>query len=44
VEAPPVEPVNENRMTEYVALKDSLLGELQKIRWDVEALAGTIPD
>jgi murein DD-endopeptidase MepM/ murein hydrolase activator NlpD len=44
VEAPPVEPVNENRMTEYVALKDSLLGELQKISWDVEALAGTIPD
>jgi murein DD-endopeptidase MepM/ murein hydrolase activator NlpD len=44
VEAPPVEPVNESRMPEYVTMKDSLLAELQKIRWDVEALAGTNPD
>jgi murein DD-endopeptidase MepM/ murein hydrolase activator NlpD len=41
VEAPSVEPVNENRMTEYVTLKDSLMGELQKINWDAEMLAGT---
>ncbi len=39
VEAPPVEPVHENRMPEYVALKDSLLGELKKIRWNAEVLA-----
>lgn len=44
VEAPPVEPVNENRMPEYMVLKDSLLSELQKIRWDIETLAGTNPD
>lgn len=40
VEAPPVEPVHESRMPEYVALKDSLLGELKKIRWDTDVLAG----
>lgn len=44
VEAPPVEPVHESRMPEYVALKDSLLGELQKIRWDADVLAGTNPE
>ncbi|MBW6534879.1 MAG: peptidoglycan DD-metalloendopeptidase family protein [Mariniphaga sp.] len=44
VEAPPVEPVHESRMPEYLVQKDSLLNELQKIRWDVEVLAGTIPD
>jgi murein DD-endopeptidase MepM/ murein hydrolase activator NlpD len=44
VEAPPVEPVNESRMREYMILKDSLLNELQNIRWELEALAGTNPD
>ena len=44
VEAPPVEPVNENRMSEYMVLKDSLQAELQKIRWDMEDMAGTNPD
>lgn len=38
VEAPPVEPVHESRMPEYTALKDSLMGELQKIRWETEML------
>ena len=44
VEAPPVEPVHESRKPEYTAQKDSLLGELQKIKWDAEVLAGTILD
>ncbi|SHF66523.1 Murein DD-endopeptidase MepM and murein hydrolase activator NlpD, contain LysM domain [Mariniphaga anaerophila] len=39
VEAPPVEPVHENLMPEYTALKDSLLGELHKIIWDTKILA-----
>jgi murein DD-endopeptidase MepM/ murein hydrolase activator NlpD len=42
VEAPPVEPVNENRMPEYVVLKDSLMSELQKIKWDNEDLLTTM--
>lgn len=33
VEAPPVEPVNKNRMEEYMEMKDSLTMELQKIEW-----------
>ncbi|MGC9352723.1 MAG: M23 family metallopeptidase [Mariniphaga sp.] len=41
VEAPPVEPVNESRMPEYVALKDSLMGELKKISWNMDILAET---
>jgi hypothetical protein len=44
VEAPPVEPVNESKMPEYVALKDSLMGELQKISWDVNIFAETNPN
>lgn len=36
VEAPPVEPVNKDRMEEYVAVKDSLMMELQKIKWEKE--------
>lgn len=44
VEAPPVEPVNESRMPEYVALKDSLMDELQKISWDVNIFAETNPN
>ena len=31
VEAPPVEPVHQEKMDEYVLLKDSLLTELKKI-------------
>ena len=42
VEAPPVEPVNESRMQEYVAMKDSLLLELNKINWNPGVLAETI--
>ncbi len=34
VEAPPVEPVKKDRMEEYMAMKDSLLTELQKINWE----------
>nr|WP_321358228.1 peptidoglycan DD-metalloendopeptidase family protein [uncultured Draconibacterium sp.] len=34
VKAPPVEPVKEENMTRYTAVKDSLMQELQKIRWD----------
>ncbi len=34
VEAPPVEPVDKEKMTEYMALKDSLMGELHKIEWE----------
>lgn len=39
IEAPPVEPVNKNRMEEYVAMKDSLMMELQKIEWEPEIIA-----
>jgi murein DD-endopeptidase MepM/ murein hydrolase activator NlpD len=41
VEAPPVEPVHETRMAEYIMLKDSLMGELQQIIWEPEILAET---
>jgi hypothetical protein len=34
VEAPPVEPVNKNRMEEYMTMKDSLMTELRKINWE----------
>ncbi|WP_303920376.1 M23 family metallopeptidase [Draconibacterium sediminis] len=34
VKAPPVEPVKEENMTRYNAVKDSLMQELQKIQWD----------
>jgi murein DD-endopeptidase MepM/ murein hydrolase activator NlpD len=33
VEAPPVEPVTEENLPRYNQLKDSLMNELQKIRW-----------
>ncbi len=39
IEAPPVEPVNKNRMEEYVAMKDSLMMELLKIEWEPEIIA-----
>jgi murein DD-endopeptidase MepM/ murein hydrolase activator NlpD len=41
VEAPPVEPVDKEKMPEYIALKDSLMTELQKIDWEPGVLAGT---
>ncbi|HDR52486.1 MAG TPA: metalloendopeptidase, partial [Mariniphaga anaerophila] len=41
VEAPPVEPVHETRMAEYIMLKDSLMGKLQQIIWEPEILAET---
>jgi murein DD-endopeptidase MepM/ murein hydrolase activator NlpD len=34
VKAPPVEPVKEENMTRYTAVKDSLMQELQKIQWE----------
>lgn len=39
VEAPPVEPVNKNRMEEYMVMKDSLMTELRKIEWVMTELA-----
>ncbi|MEN8118284.1 MAG: peptidoglycan DD-metalloendopeptidase family protein [Bacteroidota bacterium] len=39
VKAPPVEPVKEENMERYVAVKDSLLNELQKIEWEQQILA-----
>lgn len=33
VKAPPVEPVKEENMERYIALKDSMLNELNKIEW-----------
>jgi murein DD-endopeptidase MepM/ murein hydrolase activator NlpD len=39
VEAPPVEPVNESRMREYIGLKDSLMVELLKISWESGLMA-----
>lgn len=36
VKAPPVEPVKEKNMERYVAKKDSLLNELQKIDWEIQ--------
>jgi murein DD-endopeptidase MepM/ murein hydrolase activator NlpD len=34
VKAPPVKPVKEENMERYTALKDSLINELQKIKWE----------
>ncbi len=34
VEAPPVEPVNKDRMERYMEMKDSLTTELRKIEWE----------
>ena len=41
VKAPPVEPVKEENLTRYNAVKDSLLQELNKIKWveNVEIVA-----
>ncbi len=39
VEAPPVEPVHEIHRQKYMALKDSLSIELQKIQWEEPLLA-----
>src|SRR5690606_31901682 len=41
VEAPPVEPVNKDKMHEYLALKDSLMLELKQINWEPALLAET---
>src|SRR5690554_208894 len=41
VEAPPVEPVNPDRINVYIAMKDSLMLELKKINWDPALLAET---
>lgn len=41
VEAPPVEPVNKDKMDEYLVMKDSLLLELRKINWEPALLAET---
>ncbi|HZH72680.1 MAG TPA: peptidoglycan DD-metalloendopeptidase family protein [Mariniphaga sp.] len=41
VEAPPVEPVNKDKMDVYIAMKDSLMLELKKINWDPALLAET---
>ncbi|MBN1987085.1 MAG: peptidoglycan DD-metalloendopeptidase family protein [Prolixibacteraceae bacterium] len=38
VEAPPVEPVKEENLPQYNILKDSLINELQNIRWAGEQL------
>jgi len=38
VKAPPVEPVRKGNMERYIAHKDSLLNELQKIEWKGEEL------
>ncbi|MCK3685798.1 M23 family metallopeptidase [Maribellus sp. YY47] len=34
VKAPPVEPVQEANMPRYIALKDSMMNELDKIKWE----------
>lgn len=39
MEAPPAEPVHKERLPDYISMKDSLLMELQNIRWDPEILA-----
>jgi murein DD-endopeptidase MepM/ murein hydrolase activator NlpD len=36
VEAPPVEPVKEENMSQYILLKDSLMNELKQIVWENE--------
>ncbi|HZH73798.1 MAG TPA: M23 family metallopeptidase, partial [Mariniphaga sp.] len=41
VEAPPVEPVNKDKMNVYIAMKDSLMLELKKINWAPALLAET---
>ncbi len=39
VESPKVEPVDKNRMEEYIAMKDSMMLELRKINWEPQMLA-----
>jgi murein DD-endopeptidase MepM/ murein hydrolase activator NlpD len=39
MEAPPAEPVHKERLSDYITLKDSLLMELQNIRWEPEIFA-----
>jgi murein DD-endopeptidase MepM/ murein hydrolase activator NlpD len=39
MEAPPAEPVHKERLPDYFTMKDSLLMELQNIRWDPEIFA-----
>jgi murein DD-endopeptidase MepM/ murein hydrolase activator NlpD len=39
MEAPPAEPVHKERLLEFITLKDSLLIELNNIRWDPELYA-----
>lgn len=39
MEAPPAEPVKREHMSEFLFMKDSLLMELQQIRWDPEMIA-----
>ncbi len=38
VKAPPVEPVKEENMPRYMVLKDSMMNELEKIRWADELI------
>jgi murein DD-endopeptidase MepM/ murein hydrolase activator NlpD len=38
VKAPPVEPIKDENLPEYMILKDSLVNELQKIEWKGEEL------
>lgn len=38
VKAPPVEPVKAENMERYTAVKDSLMSELKKIKWEQEAI------
>lgn len=40
VEAPPVEPVNKDRLDEYTSMKDSLMIELKEIQWETPIMAG----
>lgn len=39
VEAPPVEPVSEENLSQYNEMKDSLMNELQNITWQKELIA-----
>jgi murein DD-endopeptidase MepM/ murein hydrolase activator NlpD len=39
MEAPPAEPINKDRMHEYIAMKDSLMTELHNIIWEPVMIA-----
>ncbi len=43
VKAPPVEPVKEDNVAQYTILKDSLMNELQKIKWAEDLLMASNP-